>query len=94
MGTARHAGTGRKADPGQALTVDLQALFAELDLSPDNEPRALSAKEVAKILKCSIPIAREKIRAAMDAGKAKAVDVKRVCLDRRVRTCTAYVFEV
>lgn len=92
MGTARHAGTGRKADPGQALTIDLQALFAELAQRTEGSG-ALRAEEVAEILGIGTMAARDKIKAAIRAGRARATKKPYQYMDGRTGLVPAYVFE-
>lgn len=93
MGTARHAGTGRKADSDQALTVDLQALFAEL-AQRSEESVALRAEEVAEILGIGTTAARDKIKAAIKAGKARPTKKPYQYMDGRSGFVSAYIFEV
>lgn len=92
MGTARHAGTGSKADPGQALTVDLQKLFAELAQRTEGSG-ALRAEEIAEILGVSTLAARDKIKAAIRAGRARATKKPYQYMDGRTGLVPAYVFE-
>ena len=93
MGTTRHAGAGRKADSGQALTVDLQALFAEL-AQRSEESGALRAEEVAEILGVRTEVARDKIKAAIRAGKARPTKKPYQYMDGRSGLVSAYIFEV
>jgi len=83
---------GDKAKGGAALTVDLQALFAEL-AQRSEESGALRAEEVAEILGISTPAAREKIKAAIAAGKARPTKKPFAYMDGRNGLVPAYVFE-
>ena len=81
-----------KAKGGTALTVDLQALFAELAQRTEGSG-ALRAEEVAEILGVSTLAARDKIKAAIRAGKARATKKPHAYMDGRTGLVPAYVFE-
>ena len=81
-----------KAKGGTALTVDLQALFAEL-AQRSEESGALRAEEVAEILGIGTIAARDKIKAAIKAGRARPTKKPYKYMDGRSGLVSAYIFE-
>ena len=93
MAGASFAGQGRKAGSGQALTVDLETLFAELQASPRG-PEGLTSGEVCELVGYCRPKTRTLIMAAQNAGWCRPVRVQRVGIDGVPRMVQGYVFEL
>lgn len=79
--------------PGQTLTVDLEALFKELERVED-AGEGMTTEEVCEAIKRGTHYTRKLIRAAIDAGKCRPARVSRMGIDKVWRRVSGYIFEV
>ena len=95
MAATPFAGQGSSARSGATLTLDLDALFAELQARPTDDGRPVfTSTELSERLGKSLASVRKLIIAAQRAGKCKPTEKVVVGMDARPRRVQAYEFEV
>lgn len=92
MGRTHHPCTSGASCSGKALTVDLEALFAELSALPADQGESYTTLEVMERIGRGKEYTRALIAKAQAAGRCRVVNKVIPTLSGRRTTVAAYVF--